>query len=168
MILSIDLIKQNDEWKKCKTITKKYLSKLTYEILNHFSFFNKIKQLEMSISLCDDDYMQNINKCLRNNDKSTNVISVSYNDDGFFNNINHFIEYLHLGDIAFSYKIIYNESVKQNKKFIDHFTHLLVHGILHLLQYTHQDEQDTLIMQDIEIEILKKFNIKDPYIYQYE
>lgn len=168
MILSIDLIKQNDEWKKCKAITKKYLSKLIYEILNHFPHFNKVKSVEISILLCDDEYMQNINKNLRDKDKSTNVISVSYNDDGFFENTTDIIEYLHLGDIAFSYKIIYNESVKQNKKFIDHFIHLLVHGILHLLQYTHQDEQDTLIMQDTEIEILKKFNIKDPYIYQYE
>ena len=45
-----------------------------------------------------------------------------------------------------------------------HLAHILVHGILHLKGYTHQNDKDTKLMQNEEIRILKNLKIKNPYI----
>ena len=68
-----------------------------------------------------------------------------------------------LGDIILAYKVVKKESNEQNKNFVDHFTHLIIHSILHLLGYDHEIEKEALIMEALEIEILSFFNIKSPY-----
>ena len=68
-----------------------------------------------------------------------------------------------LGDIIFAYKIVEDEAQMQGKDFNNHFAHLLVHGILHLLGYDHQSDQEAMEMENIEVEILSTFNIKSPY-----
>ncbi len=68
-----------------------------------------------------------------------------------------------LGDIIFAYKIVEEEAQMQGIDFNNHFAHLLVHGILHLLGYDHQSDQEAMEMENIEVEILSTFNIKSPY-----
>ena len=56
---------------------------------------------------------------------------------------------------------------RQNKKFQDHVFHLLVHSTLHLLGFVHKLELDANIMEKIEVEILAKASISDPYRIHY-
>ncbi|MCB1722032.1 MAG: rRNA maturation RNase YbeY, partial [Alphaproteobacteria bacterium] len=50
--------------------------------------------------------------------------------------------------------------------FEDHATHLIVHGLLHLLGHDHIEEADAQIMESLEIEILRTLNIKNPYDHE--
>lgn len=68
-----------------------------------------------------------------------------------------------LGDIAFGYQTIDKQALEQNKNFKDHFIHLLVHSVLHLIGFDHQTNEETDIMKNLEIKILKDFSISSPY-----
>lgn len=68
-----------------------------------------------------------------------------------------------LGDIAISYDTCIAEAEAADKPVSDHVTHLLIHGVLHLLGYDHISDQDAAIMQALEAEVLGKLGISDPY-----
>ena len=68
-----------------------------------------------------------------------------------------------LGDIAISYDTCARETVEQGKELSHHVTHLVVHGILHLLGYDHIDDADADVMECLEARILAGLGIDDPY-----
>jgi len=68
-----------------------------------------------------------------------------------------------LGDIAISYETCAAEAVAQGKLMSDHVTHLIVHGTLHLLGYDHVTEADAALMEGLEVAILAKLGLVDPY-----
>jgi probable rRNA maturation factor len=67
------------------------------------------------------------------------------------------------GDIVISFDTVMRESKIQNKIFENHFTHLVLHGILHLLGYDHIEDSDAEEMEKMEVKILQRLNIGDPY-----
>ena len=68
-----------------------------------------------------------------------------------------------LGDIAISYDTCAREAVEQGKALPDHVTHLVVHGILHLLGYDHIEDADAVLMEGLEARILASLGVDDPY-----
>ena len=58
----------------------------------------------------------------------------------------------------------FNDAKKYNKKFYDHFAHLIIHSILHINGYSHNNNKNFLIMKNKEIRILEKLGISNPYI----
>ncbi len=68
-----------------------------------------------------------------------------------------------LGDIAIAYETCLREAEAAGRNMADHVTHLLVHGTLHLLGYDHIDDKDAALMEALEVEILGKLGISDPY-----
>ncbi len=68
-----------------------------------------------------------------------------------------------LGDIAIAYDTCAQEAVAAGKPLPDHATHLIVHGILHLLGYDHIRDQDATLMEATEVAILGKLGLPDPY-----
>ncbi|TCP63021.1 putative rRNA maturation factor [Rhodovulum bhavnagarense] len=70
---------------------------------------------------------------------------------------------LELGDIAIAYDTCAREAREQAKPMADHVTHLIVHGCLHLLGYDHIRPKDAEVMERIEVEILAKLGLSDPY-----
>ena len=72
-------------------------------------------------------------------------------------------EPLFLGDIAISYDTCAREAADQGKPLADHITHLMAHATLHLLGYNHIRDQDATLMEGLEVEILGKMGIANPY-----
>ncbi|MDX5384176.1 MAG: rRNA maturation RNase YbeY [Rhodobacterales bacterium] len=68
-----------------------------------------------------------------------------------------------LGDIAIAYDTCAREAAEADKPFGDHVTHLIVHGTLHLLGYDHVRDKDATLMETIEVAILGKLGVADPY-----
>lgn len=68
-----------------------------------------------------------------------------------------------LGDIAISYDTCLREAQSAGKPMPDHVTHLIVHGVLHLLGYDHVRDRDATLMEGLETVILGKMGIADPY-----
>lgn len=70
---------------------------------------------------------------------------------------------IELGDVAISYETCAREAGAAGKPMSEHVTHLIVHGLLHLLGYDHIRDPDAALMQGREVEILGKLGIDDPY-----
>lgn len=68
-----------------------------------------------------------------------------------------------LGDIAICYEVVIAEASTHHVKPMDHFAHLTIHGLLHLLGYDHLEPSDATIMEGLEIKILSQLNIANPY-----
>ncbi|MDR2158301.1 MAG: rRNA maturation RNase YbeY [Holosporaceae bacterium] len=70
-----------------------------------------------------------------------------------------------LGSIALAFETIEKESREQKKLMLDHLRHLVVHGLLHLLRYDHEKASQAKRMEALEIKILGKLNVQNPYLY---
>lgn len=68
-----------------------------------------------------------------------------------------------LGDIAIAWGVCQAEATEQGKSFADHVTHLVAHGVLHLLGYDHETDEDAALMEGIEIRALARLGISNPY-----
>lgn len=120
----------------------------------------------VSTFLIDDPGVQLLNQQYRGQDKPTNVLSFGYFSTPLtpsgLASMNPVVPLL-LGDLVFSYSRIHTQALEQQKIFKNHFTHLLVHGLLHLLGYNHISEDEALVMEGLERDILTQFGVKDPY-----
>jgi len=69
-----------------------------------------------------------------------------------------------LGDLVICAQVLLDEAQQQHKPLTDHWAHIVVHGVLHLLGYDHLDDDEADLMENKEISILQSLNIKNPYI----
>lgn len=68
-----------------------------------------------------------------------------------------------LGDIAIAFETCEREAAEQGKPMAAHVTHLVVHGLLHCLGYDHVEEADAAVMEGLEVRILARLGLSDPY-----
>ena len=111
---------------------------------------------EVTVVLTDDAEQQDLNKQWRGFDKSTNVLS--------FPQLEPFTPVVGLvGDITLARETVEKEAAEMGITLEAHFTHLVVHGFLHLLGYDHIEEDEALQMEGLETQILATLGIADPY-----
>ena len=113
----------------------------------------KVQSEEISLSLVDDSTIQKLNSQFRGKDSPTNVLAFPSTTPEIC-----------LGDIVLSFETIQNEAIAQGKIFLNHVTHLFVHGLLHLMGYDHVEEDERAKMEEKEIQILEKLGIGNPYV----
>lgn len=118
---------------------------------------NLLENGELTIRIVDKEEATELNERWRNAKGPTNVLSFPSD------NIQHIVPDL-LGDIVICAPLVKTEAEQQNKEYLSHWAHLIVHGILHLMGYDHSEEQDAIKMEALEIEILKKLDIPNPYL----
>ncbi|MGL4487825.1 MAG: rRNA maturation RNase YbeY [Rhizobiaceae bacterium] len=113
---------------------------------------------EVSFLFTDDATIQGINNEWRGKDKPTNVLSFPA-----FQLRPGMAPKPLLGDIILALETVQGEAVEEHKSFNHHLTHLVVHGLLHLFGYDHEDEGDAEVMEGLERKILNALAIPDPY-----
>ena len=123
----------------------------------------KKKKLSFSILLTNDAEIKDINLKYRNLNKPTNVLSFKsmIDKNNYFKNSE---QEIYLGEIIISMERVFCESRINNILFKDHFIHIFLHAILHILGYDHEIESERKKMENIEISILKSLGIKNPYV----
>ncbi len=118
-------------------------------------------RLEISVVLADDAMVRDLNNRYRGQDKATNVLSFAALDDE--DEVIPAEGPVLLGDIILAYETTSAEAVGDDKPFADHLTHLLTHGVLHLLGYDHLEDAEAEEMEAMERSILAGLGIADPY-----
>lgn len=117
---------------------------------------------EVGIACVDLAESHELNLQYRGKDKPTNVLSFP---SDIPEEILEMLDARPLGDLVICIPVVLQEAKDQQKTPINHFTHLLVHGVLHLLGYDHElGEVEAEDMESLEIEILAKLDIANPYI----
>lgn len=115
-------------------------------------------KVEISLSLSSDARVQKLNRAHRGQDKPTNVLSFPAYDGGALPP-----GPVLLGDVVMAFETTFDEAEAENKTFQAHTSHLVVHGVLHLLGYDHIRDADAQKMEDIERQVLKTLGFPDPY-----
>ena len=126
---------------------------------------------EIAVLACDDARIADLNAEFRDKPAATNVLSWPSDDlaaeedggtplppappDPMMGES--------LGDIAIAYDTCLREAEAAGKDMADHVTHLIVHGVLHILGYDHVRDRDATLMEGLETKILGKMGIADPY-----
>ncbi len=136
--------------------------------LAHFGL--AMSDCEVSLLATDDPRMAVLNGDHRGKPQATNVLSwpaqdLSASEDGGVParpSADAFGE-IPLGDVALAWETCQREARAQNKSLDDHVTHLLVHGVLHLLGYDHIRDADATLMEGLERVILGNLGLDDPY-----
>ena len=109
-------------------------------------------EADVAILLTDDETVRDLNARFRGKDAPTNVLSFpSGMADG------------PLGDIALAYGVCAREAAEQGKPLAHHLSHLVAHGVLHLLGFDHQDEDEAEAMEAQERTVLEGLGVPDPY-----
>ena len=117
------------------------------------------RKKEITLLFADDATLKTLNHDWRGKNKPTNVLSFPANPNLKLPRG----EPKPLGDIALGYETLVREADEAGKTLKAHTTHLIVHGVLHLLGFDHIDDADAAKMETKEIRILKKLGIADPY-----
>jgi probable rRNA maturation factor len=120
------------------------------------AIFEKELIPEVNIRIVSVDESQALNAQYRQKDKPTNVLS-------FESDLPDFIPSGFIGDLVICAEVVKNEALQQNKALLNHWAHMCVHGALHLLGYDHVADSAAAQMETIEVEILVKLGIDDPY-----
>lgn len=112
---------------------------------------------EVSLVFTDDAHIAALNRTWRGKDGATNVLSFPGSASGAarFGPM--------LGDIVIARETVEREAKALGLTFGDHLTHLLVHGLLHLVGHDHQDDAEADTMERLEAAILARLGIADPY-----
>lgn len=142
--------------------SKKYIKCPKYKLLHQLVRIctnsnissNLYKTIALNIEICDKLQIIKLNKQYRHKNSPTNVISLEYSIE------NHYLT----GDIFLCHEVIKTEARQQHKKILDHYCHLIIHGLLHLQGFDHIQEDDANKMELIEIQILNSIGIKNPYM----
>lgn len=121
------------------------------------------KHTFLNVCLSDDATVQQLNRDFRGLDKPTNVLSFANLDAVDFMPADDPFMETDLGNIILAYETVCRETTEQKITTEAHFSHLLVHGFLHILGYDHMVEQDAEQMENLEIKILNQLNISNPY-----
>lgn len=127
--------------------------------LNEIMIDGDDRQFELTIRLVNSIESQQLNNQFRGIDKPTNVLSFPFE-------VPEGIELNLLGDLVICIDVMQAEAKIQNKALFDHWAHLVIHGCLHLVGFDHISDDDAEKMESLEIEILAKLNIKNPYLAQ--
>ncbi|MCX0339143.1 rRNA maturation RNase YbeY [Acinetobacter radioresistens] len=139
-------------------LKRAYLKKVIETTLRYLD----VKQdCEIGIACVDLDQSQQLNLEYRRKDKPTNVLSFP---SEILEEILPMLAARPLGDLVICIPVVLQEAAEQHKVPVEHFTHMLVHGTLHLLGYDHEvSDEDAEEMEALEIEILAKLGLNNPY-----
>jgi probable rRNA maturation factor len=145
----ITVLVEDPGWRKTRGL-KTRLQRAAEAALRAGGFKGKTS---LTVLLSSDKKLKTLNREFRGRDKPTNVLSfpAAGNKNGY------------RGDIAIAYGVTRKEAESSGKRFSDHASHLVVHGVLHLAGYDHESPRDAQIMEPLETRILGRLGIGDPY-----
>ena len=155
MDINHTIIIKSNQWPRRLVKVKKIIKRIfRYKKLLKFNYR---LNYYCNIVLMNDSLIRKFNKQYKKRNKSTDVLT-------FISKIkkNNVIE-KHC-DIMISAESTFNESKENNKNFYDHFTHLIIHSVLHINGYSHKKKNNFLAMSNKEIKILNKLGISNPYL----
>ena len=121
---------------------------------------------DLVVLLTDDAAVRDLNARFRDKDRPTNVLSfpavdmpVAGDEPG---------QAPHLGDVVLAFGVCRDEAAAQGKTLANHLTHLVVHGVLHVLGRDHEDEAQAEAMEAEERVLLASLGVADPYILPHD
>ena len=162
--MSVDLVMEDARW---KTLNLLHISNVAFkETLSQLNL--RSESFICCILACSSEKIKGLNDQFRGKNNFINVLSYptapeiyeARSISKFESNIDPF----ELGDIAIAYEVCKKEADISKIDFEDHVYHLIIHSVLHLLGYDHEEEKNAAEMEKIEVQVLAKLGITNPYL----
>ena len=131
------------------------LLNISNDIDEFISYFS-VEKIDVEVSFCTAEQIKDLNYKFRKKDSETNVLSFPAESSIGIQNAC-------CGEVIICYEVLNNEAKESSKNITNHFKHLLIHSLLHLLGYEHDKENDAILMESEESKFLSKIGISDPY-----
>ncbi len=164
--MTLDITIEDDRWQQADI--EAIAGQMINATLLHLGI--EADTCELSLLACNDARIADLNSEFRDKPTATNVLSWPAEDlaadlaGGAPDTPEpDFTGEIALGDIAISYETCAREAADAARPMADHVRHLIVHGLLHLLGYDHIRDLDATLMEDIEVVILGKMGVDNPY-----
>lgn len=156
--LTVEVVRHGGAWDESA------VSDATVVLAAHAAFAEgqpkMLVSFEVTVLLTDDSEMRALNKTWRGKDAPTNVLSFPAGEAPD--------EEAALGDIVIAYETTTKEATDADLALEDHVSHLVVHGMLHLLGFDHSQDDEAERMEDLERRSLASIGIADPYASEEE
>ncbi len=131
-----------------------YFRLIIKSVLNYLKLKHRF---QIGIKIVDEQTGIDLNKTLRNENKSTNVISIDYD-------VGSVVSGLYMGDMIFCLPVLIDEQQRYNLNWQGYWAHLTVHAMLHILGYDHLTDEQEKAMQKIEAIALKSLGFNKMYL----
>ena len=162
--MAIDVVIEDARWKilDLKQIANQAFFETLFLLdLHHKSF-------SCCVLACDNKQIRQLNNKFRGKNFPTNVLSFPASVENYEVKSNSTPTEANnpheLGDIAIAFEICEKEATESKVKFEHHVYHLIIHSVLHLLGFDHEEEENAAKMEKIEVQVLAKLGISDPYL----
>ena len=152
MNVTVDLAIENPSWTALGDLQS--LAERAAEAALREAGFASGESPELSCLFGDDASIRKLNAQWRGMDKPTNVLSFPATGPG---------AELLLGDIVLAFETVAREAAAENKPIRDHVTHLIVHGVLHLVGHDHEADDEADAMEALEVRALHRLGLANPY-----
>ncbi|MDA3877626.1 MAG: rRNA maturation RNase YbeY [Halothiobacillus sp.] len=116
--------------------------------------------LALTIRFVDDDEGKSLNNQYRHKNYATNVLSFPYDADDLPEAMSN---ERYLGDLVVCAPVLVREALEQGKSLTAHSAHLVIHGVLHLLGFDHETDEEAQRMEALEIRAMHRLNMRNPY-----
>lgn len=159
--MGIDVVIEHDAWQVAGLAP--LATRAAAATLRHLNLDPDL--FDIALLGCDDSRIASLNADFRDKPRPTNVLSWPSAERGGDAPGDRPAppEPGEIGDIALAFETCRREADAAGRPLADHATHLIVHGILHLLGYDHETEPDAALMEGLETEILVSMGLPDPY-----
>ena len=162
--LEIELIIEDQRWseisKDFSFLKEAALLALSQEATETAPLAMKSPHRLAVLVMSDDASIKDLNKTYRGKDKATNVLSFPSTESLLPGEEN---EPVHIGEVILAYDYVSEEAKNEKKALQTHLSHLVVHGVLHLLGYDHETSKDAEAMETLEIKLMKQLGLDNPY-----
>ena len=159
--LSLDLTIVTETWREALGRPRQIVARAA-QVAFRVASITSGREAEVAVRLTVDAEVEALNRDFRHKAGPTNVLAFPALDTND-------LEWLPadaplvLGDVVIALETTLAEAEAEAKTLEDHVSHLVVHGMLHLLGHDHQTDKDASFMEQLEINALKRLGIKDPY-----
>ena len=162
--MTVDLIMEDARW---ETLNLLHIANAAFEeTLSHLNMSSEI--FICCILACNSKKIKRLNAKFRGKNSCTNVLSFPSakknckvkSSSRFETNVGAF----ELGDIAIAFEVCKKEADISEIDFEHHVYHLVIHSLLHLLGYDHEEEKNAAEMEKIEVQVLANIGINNPYL----
>ena len=162
--MSVDIVIEDARWKSLdltQIANQAFLETL-------FLLDLKPKSFACCVLACDNKKIKQLNNKFRGKNSPTNVLSFPASSENYevksTLTLTEAYNPLELGDIAIAFEICKKEANESQVKFEHHVYHLIIHSVLHLLGFDHEEEKNASKMEKIEVQVLTKLGISNPYL----